>query len=168
MSECSIDCRPCSIVYVKYHFICNGIFIEIDSLNYSFTLNLKLFTVMGISWILEIISTYNDNQITETLTDIYNIFLGVFIFFIFVFKVGNSFCNFCVLFSFENFLYPGTVFQRKVIHEFKCRIGEESEWFSTNVYKTNNVDFYLQVLCRRALDQLHRDRPQLHTQPILQ
>lgn len=49
-------------------------------------MNLKLFTVMGISWVLEIISTFNTNKTMEVVLDLYNIFLGVFIFFIFVFK----------------------------------------------------------------------------------
>lgn len=63
-------------------------------------MNLKLFTVMGISWILETISTYaTANDTLEMILDLYNIFLGVLIFFIFVFK-------------------------RKVLYELKCRFGK--------------------------------------------
>lgn len=62
-------------------------------------MNLKLFTVMGISWILEIMSTFAENHFYETIQDLYNIFLGVAIFVIFVFK-------------------------RRVYREFKSRIGE--------------------------------------------
>lgn len=62
-------------------------------------MNLKLFTVMGISWILEIISTFYKNSRAELILDTYNLLLGVFIFFIFVFK-------------------------RKVLYELKCRFGK--------------------------------------------
>lgn len=65
-------------------------------------MNLKLFTVMGISWILEIISTFSTNETTEFVLDTYNIFIGVFIFIIFVFK-------------------------RKVLYELKCRFGKNFE-----------------------------------------
>lgn len=50
--------------------------------------------------ILEIISTFSTNETVEGLLDIYNIFIGVFIFIIFVFK-------------------------RKVFYELKCRFGKE-------------------------------------------
>lgn len=49
--------------------------------------------------ILEIISTFSTNETVEGLLDLYNIFIGVFIFFIFVFK-------------------------RKVLYELKCRFGK--------------------------------------------
>lgn len=62
-------------------------------------MNLKLFTVMGISWILEIISTFYKNRRVEMILDTYNLLLGVFIFIIFVFK-------------------------RKVLYELKCRFGK--------------------------------------------
>lgn len=65
-------------------------------------MNLKLFTVMGISWILEIISTFSTNETIEFVLDTYNIFIGVFIFIIFVFK-------------------------RKVLYELKCRFGKNFE-----------------------------------------
>lgn len=66
---------------------------------YRFIMNLKLATVMGISWILEIISTFVANSFFEIIQDLYNIFLGVAIFVIFVFK-------------------------KKVYREFKSRIGK--------------------------------------------
>lgn len=76
---------------------------EINSIPYSrFIMNLKLFTVMGISWVLEIISTFSTNETVEGLLDLYNIFIGVFIFLIFVFK-------------------------RRVLYELKCRFGESSD-----------------------------------------
>ncbi|XP_031617372.1 G-protein coupled receptor Mth2 isoform X2 [Contarinia nasturtii] len=71
-----------------------------------FMMNLKLFTVMGISWILEIISTFYKNPTVEYIFDTYNIFLGVFIFFIFVFK-------------------------RKVLYELKIRFGFNSKSTTT-------------------------------------
>lgn len=49
-------------------------------------MNLKLFTVMGTSWILELISTFSTNEIIQMILDTYNIFYGVFIFIIFVIK----------------------------------------------------------------------------------
>lgn len=61
-------------------------------------MNVKLFTVMGISWILEIISEHSHSAAIETIFDVYNIFRGVLIFLIFVFK-------------------------RRVIKEFKHRVG---------------------------------------------
>lgn len=41
---------------------------------------------MGISWVLEIISTFSTNETVEFVLDTYNLFLGVFIFIIFVLK----------------------------------------------------------------------------------
>lgn len=80
-------------------------------------MNLKLFTVMGISWILEIISTFSTNETIEFVLDTYNIFIGVFIFIIFVFK-------------------------RKVLYELKCRFGKNYEvlektciWYSLTFLK---------------------------------
>lgn len=73
-------------------------------------MNLKLFTVMGISWLLEIISTFYKHEIVEYILDTYNLFLGVFIFFIFVFK-------------------------RKVLYELKCRFGE---WIPYDCYWINS------------------------------
>lgn len=49
-------------------------------------MNLKLFTVMGISWILEIISTFNTNETAEIILDLFNVFYGCFMFIIFVCK----------------------------------------------------------------------------------
>lgn len=62
-------------------------------------MNLKLFTVMGISWVLEIISTFSTNETVEFVLDTYNLFLGVFIFIIFVLK-------------------------RKVLYELKLKFGK--------------------------------------------
>lgn len=61
---------------------------------------------MGISWVLEIISTFWKNPTVEYVLDTYNLFLGVLIFFIFVFK-------------------------RKVLYELKCRFGE-NKFFLTD------------------------------------
>jgi hypothetical protein len=51
-------------------------------------MNFKLFTVMGISWYLEIMATLLDHQIGLwwTFADIWNLLQGVLIFFIFAFK----------------------------------------------------------------------------------
>lgn len=62
-------------------------------------MNLKLFTVMGISWLLEFISSFYKSKYVEYVLDTYNILLGVSIFFIFVFK-------------------------RKVFYELKMRFGK--------------------------------------------
>ncbi|XP_055301320.1 G-protein coupled receptor Mth2 isoform X2 [Sitodiplosis mosellana] len=85
-----------------------------------FIMNLKLFTVMGISWMLEFISTFYKNHYFEYILDSYNILLGVSIFFIFVFK-------------------------RKVLYELKCRFGLNPRTIgsatprSTTVTNTANV-----------------------------
>jgi len=50
-------------------------------------MNLKLFIVMGISWLLEILATiFNKNPIWWYAADGFNLLQGVLIFFIFVFK----------------------------------------------------------------------------------
>lgn len=50
-------------------------------------MNLKLFIVMGISWLLEIVDSLLDNhQFWNYLTDAFNLLQGVLVFFIFVFK----------------------------------------------------------------------------------
>ncbi|XP_063698159.1 probable G-protein coupled receptor Mth-like 3 [Culicoides brevitarsis] len=50
------------------------------------TMTLKLFTVMGISWIMEILSTIFPNDNLWWFTDFLNSFLGVFVFGIFILK----------------------------------------------------------------------------------
>lgn len=69
-----------------------------------FIMNLKLFTVMGISWILEIITTIYKNDTVGYILDAFNLLIGVFVFFIFVFK-------------------------RKVFYELKCRFGKRQIFF---------------------------------------
>lgn len=49
-------------------------------------MNMELFIVMGVTWILDFVSDYFDNQIVELLLDICNIYRGVLIFLIFVCK----------------------------------------------------------------------------------
>lgn len=54
-----------------------------------FAMNTKLFVVMGINWLLELLSIifYNHKQIFFwAISDSFNILLGVFVFFIFAFK----------------------------------------------------------------------------------
>ncbi|XP_046966111.1 G-protein coupled receptor Mth2-like [Vanessa cardui] len=51
-----------------------------------FLVYLKLSIVMGISWITEVISTFIPNLMVWYITDAYNMFIGIAIFFIFVFK----------------------------------------------------------------------------------
>lgn len=81
-------------------YVCNLFINSCNSyFHFRFIMNLKLFTVMGISWVLEIISTFNTNETITAILDTYNIFIGVFIFIIFVFK-------------------------RKVLYELKCRFGK--------------------------------------------
>uniref|UniRef100_A0A336MEK8 CSON013820 protein n=1 Tax=Culicoides sonorensis TaxID=179676 RepID=A0A336MEK8_CULSO len=50
------------------------------------SMNLKLFIVMGMSWILEVISALDSKRIIYYITDTFNALLGVFIFIIFVCK----------------------------------------------------------------------------------
>lgn len=62
-------------------------------------MNIKLFIVMGVSWIIEIVTTFTPNlQDYLNFADIFNIFQGVLVFFIFVFK-------------------------RKVLHELQQKLG---------------------------------------------
>lgn len=50
-------------------------------------MNLKLFIVMGISWLLEIVATLLDkNPVWWYASDGFNLLQGVLVFFIFVFK----------------------------------------------------------------------------------
>jgi hypothetical protein len=50
-------------------------------------MNLKLFIVMGISWLLEIVATFGTyNQLWWIVSDIFNLLQGVLIFAIFVLK----------------------------------------------------------------------------------
>lgn len=50
-------------------------------------MNLKLFTVMGISWLVEILATVLDkNPMWWYVSDAFNLLQGVMVFFIFVFK----------------------------------------------------------------------------------
>lgn len=54
-----------------------------------FAMNTKLFIVMGITWLLEILSIlFYDHKKTFfwAISDSFNVLLGVFVFFIFVFK----------------------------------------------------------------------------------
>ncbi|CRL01349.1 CLUMA_CG014319, isoform A [Clunio marinus] len=51
-----------------------------------FLMNLKLFIVMGISWLLEIMATVYDNKPWWYVSDGFNLLQGVLVFFIFVFK----------------------------------------------------------------------------------
>lgn len=54
-----------------------------------FAMNTKLFVVMGINWLLELLSIifYNHKQVFFwAISDSFNVLLGVFVFFIFVFK----------------------------------------------------------------------------------
>lgn len=105
--QCSCKCPNCSsFLGTIFQFLTLHIKHSVDiTLSYfiipcncRFIINLKLFTVMGISWILEIISTFSTNETVEAILDTYNLLIGVFIFFIFVFK-------------------------RKVLYELKCRFG---------------------------------------------
>lgn len=75
-------------------------------------MNLKLFTVMGISWLLEFISSFYKSKYVEYVLDTYNILLGVSIFFIFVFK-------------------------RKVFYELKCRFGKRFTIYR-NIFANDN------------------------------
>lgn len=53
----------------------------------SFIMNLKLFIVMGISWLLEIFaSVFDNNPSWWYVSDGFNLLQGVLVFFIFVFK----------------------------------------------------------------------------------
>lgn len=52
-------------------------------------MNLKLFIVMGISWLLEIVATLLDGPMGPVwwyVSDAFNLLQGVLVFFIFVFK----------------------------------------------------------------------------------
>lgn len=49
-------------------------------------MNVKLFVVMGVSWIIEIITTLTELNGFWRILDIFNILQGVLVFFIFVFK----------------------------------------------------------------------------------
>lgn len=50
-------------------------------------MNLKLFIVMGVSWLLEIFaSLFNEHSIWWSIADFFNLMQGVLVFFIFVFK----------------------------------------------------------------------------------
>lgn len=50
-------------------------------------MNLKLFTVMGVSWLLEIQTTiFDQNDIQWIIADIWNLLQGVLVFTIFAFK----------------------------------------------------------------------------------
>jgi hypothetical protein len=50
-------------------------------------MNLKLFVVMGVSWLLEIFaSLFNEQSIWWSISDFFNLMQGVLVFFIFVFK----------------------------------------------------------------------------------
>lgn len=50
-------------------------------------MNMKLFIVMGVSWMLEVIATvYRQNSIVWYFSDTFNILQGVLVFLIFVFK----------------------------------------------------------------------------------
>lgn len=52
-----------------------------------FLMNLKLFIVMGISWLLEIFATlFDDKPMLWYVSDGFNLLQGVLVFFIFVFK----------------------------------------------------------------------------------
>lgn len=52
-----------------------------------FTMNIKLFCVMGISWLLEILATvYKQDSLWWAISDIFNCLQGVMVFLIFVFK----------------------------------------------------------------------------------
>lgn len=52
----------------------------------SLSMNAKLFTIMGVSWILEIVSAIFPDENVWRLTDLCNSMLGVFVFLIFVVK----------------------------------------------------------------------------------
>lgn len=55
--------------------------------NFRFAMNIKLFIVMGVSWVIEIItSVVAAPPEWWYLVDAFNIFQGVLVFFIFVFK----------------------------------------------------------------------------------
>lgn len=72
-------------------------------------MNLKLFTVMGISWLLEILATLLDkNPWWWYISDTFNLLQGVLVFFIFVFKRK-------VLVAFQKKL--GEVEQQHISHE---------------------------------------------------
>lgn len=50
-------------------------------------MNIKLFSVMGISWLLEILATvYKQNSYWWYFSDVFNCLQGVLVFFVFVFK----------------------------------------------------------------------------------
>jgi hypothetical protein len=50
-------------------------------------MNLKLFIVMGVSWLLEILATVSDSEVTWSIvSDIFNLLQGVLVFSIFVLK----------------------------------------------------------------------------------
>lgn len=50
-------------------------------------MNIKLFIVMGVSWILEIVATFfKEPEALWYISDAFNILQGVLVFFIFVFK----------------------------------------------------------------------------------
>ena len=50
-------------------------------------MNIKLFSVMGISWLLEIMATlYKQQSFWWSISDVFNCLQGVLVFFVFVFK----------------------------------------------------------------------------------
>lgn len=50
-------------------------------------MNIKLFSVMGISWLLEIMATlYQQQSFWWSISDVFNCLQGVLVFFVFVFK----------------------------------------------------------------------------------
>lgn len=89
MQRCTKFTKP----YIQKHvcrYVANLIALFLFFLlpsQYRFIMNIKLFSVMGISWLLEIISTlYNQDSMWWYISDVFNCLQGVLVFFVFVFK----------------------------------------------------------------------------------
>lgn len=108
----SSQIRPCPcksvLCMIRWRFSSNCSNIIVFFRLHRFIMNIKLFIVMGVSWIIEILTTFSsDPDSYLNIADIFNIFQGVLVFFIFVFK-------------------------RKVLHELQQKLGtyrlSASDW----------------------------------------